>query len=93
MVGWIDYETDGSWQGPDEVEISYTVFEGDRRRGYAGRGVELLMGHLRDDTSYARAALQIDSTVVESLGVARRCSFVAAGEHDDFLLFQRAIER
>lgn len=93
VVGWIDYETGGSWLGPGEVDVSYTVFEADRRRGYASRGVELLMAHLRHDTSYVKATLLIDPTVEESVGVARRCSFAAAGEVDGFLLFERAIER
>lgn len=93
VVGWIDYETDGPWLGPDEVDVSYTVFEADRRRGYASRGLELLIAHLSQDTPYVKATLLIDPTVEESLGVARRCSFAAVGEVDGFLLFERAIER
>jgi RimJ/RimL family protein N-acetyltransferase len=71
IVGWVNYDTDRDWLGPDEVNVGYNVFAPYRRRGYATRGVRLLLSLLRDRTAYRRANLAIDVGNVASLGVAR----------------------
>jgi RimJ/RimL family protein N-acetyltransferase len=71
IVGWVDYDTDRDWLGPNEVNVGYNVFAPYRRRSYATRAVRLLLGLLRDHTDHQRANLVIDVGNVASLGVAR----------------------
>jgi RimJ/RimL family protein N-acetyltransferase len=71
IVGWVDYDTDRDWLGPNEVHVGYNIFAPYRRRGYATRAVRLLLGLLRDHTDHQRANLVIDVGNIASLGVAR----------------------
>jgi RimJ/RimL family protein N-acetyltransferase len=71
IVGWVDYDTDRDWLGPQEVNVGYNVFAAYRRRGFATRAMALLFGLLRDHTDHKRANLVIDVDNVASLGVAR----------------------
>ncbi len=76
VVGWVDAGTDQSWLQSDEVNIGYNVFPEHRRRGYARRGVQLLLGQLRDEGAVARAYLVIETENAASLAVAAAISAV-----------------
>lgn len=94
VVGWIEYETAGSWLRPGDVDVSYTVFPSAQRQGFATRALELMIGHLRDETRFERATLLIDPANAGSLGVARRGAFtrVDGGDVDGFQLFERPVK-
>jgi RimJ/RimL family protein N-acetyltransferase len=89
LVGWVDYDLDQPWLGPGEVNVGYSLFPAARRKGYASRAVELLLGHLRRDTEYTVATLLIDPENVRSLALARRLGFVEKEEIDGQLFFVR----
>jgi RimJ/RimL family protein N-acetyltransferase len=75
VAGWIDYDVARSWLEEGEVNIGYFVLAKYRRRGYATRALELLLGYLRDETDYRVATLLIDTRNEWSLAVARRAQF------------------
>ena len=82
LAGWVDYDLDSDhdWLGPGEVNVGYYLFAAARGKGYASRAVELLLGHLRDDTEHTVATLLIHPENVRSLALARRLGFVQNGE-------------
>lgn len=87
LVGWVDYDPDPAWLRSGEVNVGYCLFPGSRRKGYATRAVELLLGHLRHETDYTGATLLIHPENTNSLAVARRLGFVETGEVDGELFF------
>jgi RimJ/RimL family protein N-acetyltransferase len=89
VVGWVDYDTDGVWLAPNEVNIGYGVFPAHRGRGYATRAVLLLIQHLATETTYDTATLLIAPGNVASLAVADRAGFTRAGEVDGSVYFKR----
>jgi RimJ/RimL family protein N-acetyltransferase len=94
VIGWVDFDTDRDWLAPGEVNVGYNVFAPYRRRGYAGRAVELLVQHLADEGVYRFARQSIDRGNAASLGVARRAGFTPAGPADaQSLDFTRPIPR
>jgi RimJ/RimL family protein N-acetyltransferase len=91
LVGWVDYDLDHAWLGPGQVNVGYYLFPHARRKGYASRAVELLLLHLRRDTSYTVATLLIHPENVRSVALARRLGFVESGEVDGQVFFSRAV--
>jgi RimJ/RimL family protein N-acetyltransferase len=71
IVGWVDYDTDQGWLGPDDVNIGYNIFGPHRRKGYATGAVRLLLRFLQEHTQATRAYLVIHPDNAASLGVAR----------------------
>jgi hypothetical protein len=70
VVGWVDYDADREWLRPDQVNVGYQIFPGHRGRGYATRGVLLLIEYLAGRTSYrehfAKAAVLHPADTVTS---------------------------
>jgi RimJ/RimL family protein N-acetyltransferase len=81
IVGWVDYDTDRDWLGPDEANVGYNVFAPHRRRGYARRAVLLLTAWLADNTDVQRAYLVIDAQNAASLDVARAVGAIVVARH------------
>lgn len=78
VVGWIDWDVERSWLGPDEVNVGYYLFPDVRRHGYATRAVELLLCVLANETTYGVATLLIAYGNERSLALARRAMFEQA---------------
>jgi RimJ/RimL family protein N-acetyltransferase len=91
LVGWIDYDLDRDWLEPGQVNVGYSLFPAARGNGYAARAVELLLEHLRRDTSHAVATLLIHPENVRSLALAQRLGFVQQGEVDGQPFFTRHV--
>lgn len=72
VVGWVDFDIDGTWLLPGEVNIGYSVFPQHRERGYASSAVRLLFNHLKANTEHTVATLLINLDNEASLRVARR---------------------
>jgi GNAT superfamily N-acetyltransferase len=89
LVGWVDYDLDHAWLCPGQVNVGYYLFPQARRRGYASRAVELLLLHLKRDTSYTVATVLIHPENVRSLAVARRLGFVENGDVEGESFFSR----
>jgi RimJ/RimL family protein N-acetyltransferase len=93
VVGWVDYDTDREWLEAGEVNIGYNVFADHRRRGYASRAVELLIGYLARTTPYCTATLLINPENIGSLAVAAKLGCEAQGEIEGSRYFKRLIDR
>lgn len=95
VVGWVDYDHDHDhdhdWLAPEEVNIGYFVFAKHRRKGYAARAVELLLGYLRDKTGYTVASVLVHPENEPSLGVARRCQFALVREFSGQVYLRRLL--
>jgi ribosomal-protein-alanine N-acetyltransferase len=69
---------------PGGIELGYTVFAGDRRRGYAREAVLALMAFARSEapglTGFV-ASIAPDNSA--SLALARALGFTKIGEHED----------
>ena len=91
LVGWVDYDTDREhdWLGPGEVNVGYFLFAPARGKGYASRAVELLLGHLADETPHTTATLLIHPENAPSLALARRLGFVRRDDVNGQPLFAR----
>ena len=73
----------GEWLrdfAPDGVEFGYTIFEGDRRRGYAVEASEALVGWATEEHGVRGYVLSIAPENDASIGVARRLGFEEVGE-------------
>jgi RimJ/RimL family protein N-acetyltransferase len=93
VVGWVDYDTDREWLEAGEVNIGYNVFADQRRRGYASRAVELLIGYLGRTTPYCTATLLINPENIGSLAVAAKLGCEPSGEIEGSRYFKRLIDR
>lgn len=91
LIGWVDYDVDHDWLKAGEVNVGYFLFADARGHGYASRAVELMLGHLKDDTERTTATLVIDLDNERSLALARRLGFRASGEVDGKPFFTRAV--
>jgi RimJ/RimL family protein N-acetyltransferase len=91
VVGWVDYDDDGEWLAPGEVNLGYNVFAPYRRRGYASRAVELLIGYLGECTEVQTATLSIDPDNTASLRVAARTNFAPRPTERPVRFFTRAV--
>lgn len=73
----------GEWLrdfAPDGVEFGYTIFEGDRRRGYAAEASEALVAWARQEHGVRSHVLSIAPDNAASIGVARKVGFAKVGE-------------
>ena len=80
MVGHIGFHgrpDDPSLQelAPGGVELGYTVFENDRRRGYAREACEALMSWAHRSQGVTRFVVSISPANLASLTLARRLGF------------------
>lgn len=91
MVGWVDYDLDHDWLQPGQVNVGYYLCPTARGNGFASRAVELLLAHLRSDTSYTTATLAIHPENTRSLALARRLNFKEADEVEGGLFFTRDV--
>jgi len=91
VVGWVDYDHDRGWLEPDEVNLGYSVFAPHRGNGYATRAVELLLGHLAEDTDWAVATLLIHPDNQRSLALAARMGFDRVGDLDGNPYWKRPV--
>ena len=83
IVGWVDFDPDENWLGPDEVNVGYQVFASHRGRGYASRAVQLLLHHLAVRTDRRTAVLSIDRENERSLALATRLGCEPARGHNE----------
>ena len=93
LVGWVDFDLDSArdWLQPGEVNVGYYLFPSARGKGYASRAVELLLEHVRRDTSHSVATLLIHPENHRSLALARRLGFVRTGEVNGEPFFTRRL--
>lgn len=63
----------------DSVTIGYRIRIPMRRRGYAGRAVELLKKHLSENTDVQRIEAACDACNYASRGVLEKCGFRQTG--------------
>ena len=73
----------GAWLrhfAPDGVEFGYTIFAGDRRRGYATEAGRALMAWAAREHGVASFVLSIAPSSEASLGVATKLGFAPVGE-------------
>jgi RimJ/RimL family protein N-acetyltransferase len=69
---------------PGGIELGYTVFAADRRRGYARETVAALMAFARAEApALAGFVASIDPTNAPSLAIVRRLGFAKIAERDD----------
>jgi GNAT superfamily N-acetyltransferase len=92
VVGWVDYDTDRLWLGSGEVNIGYNVLPAHRGKGYAIRAVLLFLRYLARYTVHQTATVLIDPANAASLAVARRSSFVPAGQVEGSLFLKRPVD-
>jgi RimJ/RimL family protein N-acetyltransferase len=92
LVGWVDFDHgERAWLGVEEVNVGYHVFTTHVGRGFATRGVHLLLHRLAIAEPHHTATLLIDTTNTRSLAVAKRCRFVRRGTIEGSILFAREI--
>lgn len=93
VVGWVDHDRDEDrwWLAPEEVNIGYHVFPAHRGRGFATRGVGLMLDHLRTDTDWGVATLLIHPDNAPSLAVAERNGFRRAADVEDRTFWRRRL--
>jgi ribosomal-protein-alanine N-acetyltransferase len=65
---------------PDGVEFGYTIFEGDRQRGYAAEASEALVAWATQEHGVRSHVLSIAPANEASIGVARKVGFEEVGE-------------
>jgi RimJ/RimL family protein N-acetyltransferase len=66
------------------IELGYTVFAADRRRGYAGEAVAALLAFARREApQLAGFVASIAPANAASLALVRRLGFTKIAEHDD----------
>jgi RimJ/RimL family protein N-acetyltransferase len=66
------------------IELGYTVFAADRRRGYACEAVAALLAFARREApQLAGFVASIGPANAPSLALVRRLGFTKIGEHDD----------
>jgi Acetyltransferase (GNAT) domain len=82
IVGWIDYDRERTWLGPDEVNVGYNVFPPYRGNGYGTQALCLLKNFLDGLEPPLRATLLIDPQNAASLGLASRVGFREVGRVD-----------
>jgi len=73
----------GEWLrdfAPDGVEFGYTIFEGDRRRGYAAEASAALIAWATEEHGVRSYVLSMGPDNEASVGVARTLGFQMVGE-------------
>ncbi len=68
---------------PGGIEYGYTVFEADRRQGYAREAASALMAWARATHAVSRFILSISPDNLPSLKLAQQFGFVQIGRHID----------
>jgi len=92
VVGWVDYDHDRPWLGPDEVNLGDNVFPPFRGNGYGTRTVRLLLQHLATETSWKVATLLIHPENHRSLALAARAGFERVGDLDGNPYWKLAVQ-
>ena len=88
MVGFIGFHTPPGEEylealAPGAVEFGFTVFEGERRRGFAEEASRALMGWAAREHGCTRFVLTIDPNNHPSRGLASKLGFRQTGRHID----------
>jgi RimJ/RimL family protein N-acetyltransferase len=92
VVGWVDYDRDErEWLSHGDANLGYAVHPAHRGKGYATRGLQLLVHHLAAATDVETATLLIDPENTWSLGVARRTGFGERLDLDGQAFFKRPV--
>ena len=81
VVGWVDHDVDRTWLLPGQVNIGYHVFPDHRGRGYATRGVGLLLEWLRA-RGVGAATFLVHPDNERSLALVERLSIPRADDLD-----------
>jgi RimJ/RimL family protein N-acetyltransferase len=89
VVGWVDHDAAREWLLPGELNMGYQVAAEHRGKGYASRGLRLMLHHLAVDTDWQVATLLIDNDNAPSLAVAARLGFVRQPDLDGHPYWKR----
>jgi RimJ/RimL family protein N-acetyltransferase len=81
MVGYINFH--GAPNDEGQAELGYTVFEDQRRRGYATEATLAMMGWAREEHGVRRFLLSISPSNQPSLGLAAKLGFQKIGSQID----------
>jgi len=81
MVGYINFH--GAPNDKGQAELGYTVFESERRRGYATEAALAMMGWAQQEHDVRRFLLSISPTNQPSLGLAAKLRFQLIGSQID----------
>jgi RimJ/RimL family protein N-acetyltransferase len=91
IVGWVDFDTDRDWLGPGEINVGYNVFAEFRGRGFATRGVLLLLQSLEESGEFHTATVSIAAGNDASLAVASKAGFEVVASTPDGWRLSRPI--
>lgn len=91
VVGWVDADPEGAHLGAGEVNVGYSVFAAHRRKGYATRGLVLLLRRIAQQGRSHTAVAQIDAGNVASRSVATKAGFAPVDESNGRFLYRRPL--
>jgi RimJ/RimL family protein N-acetyltransferase len=81
LIGFVEANL-GLLGNPAEVNVSYGIFPAWRRRGLAGRAIDLVTEYLRSSTDAKEIVLRIAPENSRSIRVAEKAGFARAGVHE-----------
>lgn len=91
VVGWVDHDAARDWLLPGELNMGYQVAPEHRGKGYASRGMRLMLHHLAVDTDWKVATLLIDADNEPSLALAARLGFHRQPDLDGHPYWKRPV--